>query len=402
MPKTTSRPSIPIVKISPRGASRLKDGHVWVYRSDIVSAEDVPPGSLVRVLDHRGQPLGSALYSSSSQIAIRLISREPVADFPALLRQRIAEAIAYRERIVRDTNAYRVIFSEADFLPGLILDRYNDILSMQILTQAMDAEIVRQTLTSELTERLHPAAIVERVDPRVRQLEDLPPRASGLVQGEKVSTIFTMNGVEFHFDALEGQKTGAFLDQRENYAAAAQYAHGQALDVFCYQGGFALHLAPQCAHVTGIDSSRTALEVADQNAALNRLDPSQPEIEWIEANAFDLLKDYSASGQRYDTIVLDPPAFAKSKRDLDAALRGYKELNLRALKMLGPGGVLVTCSCSYHVSQADFLEVLADAARDAHRTLRVVEVRGQAKDHPILLNVPETGYLKCVMSTVSN
>jgi len=402
MPKTTSRPSIPVLKISPRGASRLKDGHVWVYRSDIVSAEDVPPGSLVRVIDHRGQPLGDALYSSSSQIAIRLISREPVVDFPALLRQRIAEAIAYREGIVRNVNAYRIIFSEADFLPGLIVDRYHDILSMQILTQAMDTETVRQTLASELTDRLHPASIVERVDPRVRQLEDLPLRASGLVQGEKASTIFAMNGVQFHFDALEGQKTGAFLDQRENYAAAAQYAHGDALDVFCYQGGFALHLVPRCAVVTGIDSSRAALEVADQNAALNRSDHSQPEIEWIEANAFDLLKDYSASGQRYDTIVLDPPAFAKSKRDLDAALRGYKELNLRALKMLRPGGLLVTCSCSYHVSQADFLEMLAGAARDAHRTPRVVEVRGQAKDHPVLLNVPETGYLKCVIAIVSN
>ncbi len=402
MPKKTSDPSMPIVKVSPRGASRLKDGHVWVYRSDIISAEDVPPGSLVKVLDHRGQPLGAALYSSSSQIAIRLISREPVADFPALLRQRIAEAVTYREPLVHDTNAYRVIFSEADFLPGLIVDRYHDILSMQILIQAMDADIVRQALTSELTDRLHPASIVERVDPRVRQLEDLPPRASGLVQGEKASTIFAMNGVQFHFDALEGQKTGAFLDQRENYAAVAQYAHGEALDVFCYQGGFALHLAPRCAHVTGIDSSRTALEVADQNAALNQSDTSRPEIEWIEANAFDLLKDYSASGQRYDTIVLDPPAFAKSKRDLDAALRGYKELNLRALKMLRPGGILVTCSCSYHVSQADFLEVLADAARDARHTLRIVEVRGQAKDHPILLNVPETAYLKCVISIVSN
>jgi 23S rRNA (cytosine1962-C5)-methyltransferase len=402
MPKKTSDPSMPIVKVSPRGASRLKDGHVWVYRSDIISAEDVPPGSLVKVLDHRGQPLGAALYSSSSQIAIRLISREPVADFPALLRQRIAEAVTYREPLVHDTNAYRVIFSEADFLPGLIVDRYHDILSMQILTQAMDADIVRQALTSELTDRLHPASIVERVDPRVRQLEDLPPRASGLVQGEKASTIFAMNGVQFHFDALEGQKTGAFLDQRENYAAVAQYAHGEALDVFCYQGGFALHLVPRCSHVTGIDSSRAALEVADQNAALNRSGQNQPEIEWIEANAFDLLKDYSAAGQRYDTIVLDPPAFAKSKRDLDAALRGYKELNLRALKMLRPGGILVTCSCSYHVSQADFLEMLAGAARDAHRTLRVVEVRGQAKDHPILLNVPETAYLKCVISIVSN
>ncbi len=402
MNKSTSRPNIPSVKVSARGASRLKDGHVWVYRSDIASAEGVPAGSLVSVVDHRGQSLGSALYSSSSQIAIRLISHEPVADLPALIRQRIAGGLAYRELIVHDTNAYRVVFSEADFLPGLIVDRYNDILSMQILTQAMDAEFVRQTLTSELADRLHPASIVERVDPRVRQLEDLQPRASGLVQGEKASTIFSMNGVKFHFDALEGQKTGAFLDQRENYAAAAQYAHGEALDVFCYQGGFALHLVPRCSRVTGIDSSRPALEVADQNAALNRRDQSQPEIDWIEANAFDLLKDYSASGERYDAIILDPPAFAKSKRDLAAALRGYKELNLRALKMLRPGGVLVTCSCSYHVSQTAFLEVLADAARDAHRTLRVVEVRGQAKDHPILLNIPETGYLKCVISIVSN
>jgi 23S rRNA (cytosine1962-C5)-methyltransferase len=399
MPKKSA--TLPIVKVSPRGASRLKDGHVWVYRSDIVSANAVPAGALVSVTDHRGQILGSALYSSSSQIAIRLISHEPVADFAALLRQRIADAVAYREPIIHDTNAYRVIFSEADFLPGLIVDRYNEILSMQILTQAMDAEIVRQTLISELTERLHPASIVERVDPRVRQLEDLPPRPSGLVQGEKTSTIFTMNGVQFHFDALEGQKTGAFLDQRENYAAAAQYAHGEALDVFCYQGGFALHLAPRCSRVTGIDSSRPALEVADQNAALNHRDLNQPDIEWIEANAFDLLKDYASSGQRYDTIVLDPPAFAKTKRDLDAALSGYKELNLRALKMLRPGGILVTCSCSYHVSLSDFLEMLADAARDAHRTLRLAEVRGQAKDHPMLLNMPETAYLKCIIAIVS-
>jgi len=387
--------------VSARGASRLKDGHVWVYRSDVVSAEGIPPGALVTVTDHRGQTLGTALYSSSSQIAIRLISHELVADLAALLRQRVADAIAYREPMIQNTNAYRVIFSEADFLPGLIVDRYNDILSMQILTQAMDAEGVRVALASELTERLHPASIIERMDPRVRQLEDLPARPSGLVQGEKTSTIFTMNEVRFRFDALEGQKTGAFLDQRENYAAAAQYAHGEALDVFCYQGGFALHLAQRCSRVTGVDSSRPALEVADQNATLNLRDLSQLEIQWIEANAFDLLKDYSTSRHLYDTIVLDPPAFAKTKRDLDAALRGYKELNLRALKMLRPGGVLVTCSCSYHVSQADFLEMLASASRDAHRTLRLAEVRGQAKDHPILLNVPETAYLKCIIATVS-
>jgi 23S rRNA (cytosine1962-C5)-methyltransferase len=407
MPQDHDRPAVLTVKISPRGAARIKSGHVWVYRSDIVSADDVLPASMVRVTDHRGKPLGSALYSSSSQIAIRMISTDPIADFPALLRQRIGDAIAYRQNLVRDTEAYRTVFSEADFLPGLIVDRYNDILSLQILTQAMDAEPVREAILAELTTRLHPDSIIERVDPRVRELETLPPRASGLLQGEKTSTIFTMNSIQFRFDALEGQKTGAFLDQRENYAAAAQYAHGDALDVFCYQGGFALHLAPRCEHVTGVDSSRPALEVADQNAALNHSLLGSKEIEWIEANAFDLLKDYSSPARpneprRYDTIVLDPPAFAKSKRDLDAALRGYKELNLRALKMLRPGGILVTCSCSYHVSQPDFLEMLASAALDAHRTLRLIEVRGQAKDHPVLLNVPETAYLKCVIASVSN
>jgi 23S rRNA (cytosine1962-C5)-methyltransferase len=400
MPPTPVKSTSATVKLSPRGANRLKDGHVWVYRSDIVSAEGIPPGSMVSVSDHRGKPLGTALYSSSSQIAIRLISNEPVADLPALLRERIAAAIAYRERLVRDTDAYRVIFSEADFLPGLIVDRCNDILLVQILTQAIDCAPVRDAIISELIQSMNPAAIVERVDPRVRELESLPPRSSSLLHGSKTATTFTMNGIQFRYEALEGQKTGAFLDQRENYAAAAQYAHGEALDVFCYQGGFALHLAPRCAQVAGVDSSRPALEVADQNAALNRRD-SQPEIEWIEANAFDLLKDYATSNHHYDTIVLDPPPFAKSKRDLEAALRGYKELNLRALKMLRPGGILVTCSCSYHVGQADFQEMLRSAALDAHRTLRLIEVRGQAKDHPILLNVPETSYLKCVIAAVN-
>jgi 23S rRNA (cytosine1962-C5)-methyltransferase len=402
MPRTgTEQSLLPIIRIAQRGADRLGQGHAWVYRSDLISSEDVPSGSLVTVADHRGKPLGTALYSSASQIAIRMISNGAVGDWPVLLRERIGQAIAYREGLVRHADAYRVIFSEADFLPGLIVDRYNDLLSIQILTQAMDTDPVRETLISDLTERLHPASIVERVDPRVRQLEELPPRASGLLRGEKTSTVFTMNGVQFKFEALEGQKTGAFLDQRENYAAAAQYAHGDALDVFCYQGGFALHLASRCAHVSAVDSSRPALEVAEQNAALNQAQFEDKEIEWIEANAFDLLKDYSSSGQRCDTIVLDPPAFAKSKRDLDAAMRGYKELNLRALKMLRPGGILVTCSCSYHVSSSEFMGMLAEAARDARRTLRLIEARVQAKDHPILLNIPETAYLKCVILAVT-
>jgi 23S rRNA (cytosine1962-C5)-methyltransferase len=405
MPKKLAAPDSPCTTISRAGALRLRDGHVWVYRSDIVSVEGIQPGSLVSIKDERGKVLGTALYSSSSQIAIRMISREPVDDLAALLRERIQAAIAYRKKVVSDTDAYRVIFSEADFLPGLIVDRYNDLLSLQILTQAMDAEPVRQTVISELTEQLGPAAIVERVDPRIRELEQLPPRASGLISGEqtadpisvkKPSTVFTMNGVRFHFDALEGQKTGAFLDQRENYAAAAKYMRGDALDVFCYQGGFALHLAPHCSSVIGVDSSRPALEVADQNAALNGR-----KIEWIEANAFDLLRDYADNKHQFDSIVLDPPAFAKSKRTLDTAMRGYKELNLRALKMLRPGGTLVTCSCSFHVSSKDFLEIVAQAANDARRTLRILENRSQAKDHPIVLSVPETGYLKCLVCNVS-
>jgi 23S rRNA (cytosine1962-C5)-methyltransferase len=382
--------------ISVRAVDRLKSGHVWIYRSDVVSTSAASPGAVVAVTDERGRFYGTALYSSSSQIALRMISSGPVADFPALLRERVRQALTYRERLVRDSDAYRVIFSEADFLPGLIVDRYNDIVSLQILTQAMDAETVRAALTDELSQVLQPAAIAERVDPHIRELEQLPRRESGLLLGETATTIFTMNVVRLHFDIREGQKTGAFLDQRENYAAAAQYAHGEALDVFCYQGAFALHLAKTCSRVTGVDSSRPALEVADRNALLNHR-----EVEWIEANAFDLLKDYSAAGRQYDTIVLDPPAFAKTRKSLDTALRGYKELNLRALKMLRPGAILVTCSCSYHVSESEFLQVVAEAARDAHKTLRLLERRTQARDHPILPSVPETAYLKCLIFDVT-
>jgi 23S rRNA (cytosine1962-C5)-methyltransferase len=375
---------------------------VWVYRSDIVSATGVVPGAAVGVTDERGKFLGTALYSSSSQIAIRMISSHSVNDLHSLLRERIHAAISYREKVVGDTDAYRVIFSEADFLPGLIVDRYDDLLSLQILTQAMEAAPIRQVIVSELKQRLKPASIVERVDPRIRELEQLPARPSGLIESEdknnkKTSTVVSMNGVRFHYEAMEGQKTGAFLDQRENYAAAARYAHGEALDVFCYQGGFALHLAQSCSKVTGVDSSRPALEVADRNAALN-----SREIEWVDANAFDLLRDYADAGRRYDTIVLDPPAFAKSKSNLETALRGYKELNLRALKMLRPGGILVTCCCSYHVSPAQYLDVVRVSARDVHRNLRLVETRTQAKDHPILLNIPETEYLKCFIAYVTD
>ena len=412
MPKKTAasaRRAEPAVKLSARGVARLAARHPWVYRSDIIEEKDIPPGAVVRVHDQRGKFLGTALYSSSSQIAIRMISHGSVADLPALVAERIRAAVAYRENLVANTDAYRIVFSEADFLPGLIVDRYNDVISLQILTQAMDDAPVREaivrTLIQDVFEESQPAGIVERVDARIRELEQLPPRKSGLLRGAKSSTEYSMNGVRFYYDGLEGQKTGAFLDQRENYAAAAQYAHGEALDAFCYQGGFALHLAAKCSSVTGVDSSRPALEMAEKNAALNAALNAKShgrELEWIEGNAFDVLREYSAANRRYDTIVLDPSAFAKTKRDLDKALRGYKELNLRAMKMLRPGGILVTCSCSFHVSAADFLKVVADAAQDAHKSLRVVENRGAAKDHPILLNVPETSYLKCLILSVSN
>ena len=403
------------MKLSQRGVLRLQGRHPWVYRSDIIATNDaghhdvneVRPGAVVRVLDQRGKFLGTALYSSSSQIAIRMISHGSVNDLPALVAERIRAAIAYRKQyeLVSNTNAYRIVFSEADFLPGLIIDRYNDVLTLQILTQAMDSAPVRAAILQTLKEELEPAGIVERVEPRIRELEQLPPAESRLLWGEKGSTEVAMNGVRFHYDGLEGQKTGAFLDQRENYAAAAEYGHGEVLDTFCYQGGFALHLAlartpdssGKCSSVTGVDSSRPALEMAEKNAALNGR-----ELEWIEANAFDLLREYAAAGRRYDTIVLDPPAFAKTKRDVEKALGGYKELNLRAMKMLRPGGILVTCSCSFHVSAADFLGVVADAARDAHKDLRLLESRGASRDHPIMLNVPETSYLQCLILSVSN
>jgi 23S rRNA (cytosine1962-C5)-methyltransferase len=412
-----NRDNLPVVTISRRGAERIRAGHVWVYRSDIVEAKDVQPGTLVLVHEEqngRGRPphtrvLGAAFYSSASQIALRMISPHPIGDFQQLLRERIRAAIAYRERFVENTNAYRVIFSEGDFLPGLIVDRYNDILSMQVLTQAMDIDSVREVVTSELKEKLRPAAIIEKVDARVRSLEQLPEKQSGLMflsdgrTGEMpvtpsslMGTEFQMNGVRFLYEAFGGQKTGAFLDQRENYAGAAKYARGEALDVFCYQGGFALHLARTCEKVTGVDSSRPALEIAEKNAALNGTD-----LEWIEANAFDYLRDYSDQGKKYDCIVLDPPAFAKSRRDLQTALRGYKELNLRALKMLRPGGILVSCSCSYHVSPTDLLDTIAAAALDSHRIIRLLENRGASLDHPTIVGVPETAYLKCMIVLVT-
>ncbi|HZM11269.1 MAG TPA: class I SAM-dependent rRNA methyltransferase [Candidatus Limnocylindrales bacterium] len=398
----SSHEFIPVITVSARGATRLKAGHLWVYRSDLAKTGDIRAGALVHVQDERGRKLGSALYSSSSQIAIRLLTSAVIGEsrLLPLLRERIDGAAQFRKQFARDTDSYRVIFSEADLLPGLIVDKYNDVLSMQVVTQAFDREDLRTVVTDAMAENFPDSSLFERVDPHIRQLEQLPARESQLIQGDRSSTIFTLNGVRFHFDALGGQKTGAFLDQRENYAAAARYAHGEALDCFTYQGGFALHLARVYSKVTAVDSSRPALEVADQNEQLNRSGHICGEIEWVEANAFDLLKDYSTAGQQYDTIVLDPPAFAKTKRVLETAIRGYKELNLRALKMLRPGGVLVTCSCSFHVSEGEFLDMLGAAAADAGRRVRILEKRSAAIDHPMLSGVPETAYLKCIICQV--
>ncbi len=276
--------------VNARGVVRLRSGHPWIYRSDVVSSEGAGPGALVEIKSERGRFLGTAFYSTASEIALRLVSSEKIENLAELVRERVRQAAEYRKKIVRDSDAYRVVFSEADQLPGLIVDRYNDVLVLEALTQATDDRELKQAVVAELVERLAPAGIAERAEPRIRQLEQLPPLKDGLLHGDKAETVFTMNGLRFRHRALAGQKTGAFLDQRENYAAAAAYAHGDALDVFCYQGGFALHMARVCPRVTGVDSSRPALESAEENASLNA---GLPEIEWIEANAFDLLKDYA-------------------------------------------------------------------------------------------------------------
>jgi len=391
------------VIVNERAAKRLRQGHVWVYASDVLNDAGTQPGALVHVVGPKDKILGSAIYSSSSQIKLRLLGREALRSEEELLqlvRQRLAEAVAYRAKVVQNSDSCRLVFSEADRLPGLIVDRYNDVLTLQVLTQAWAAPGRKQAIIEGLREFAGAENVVERADARIRELEQLPEMESALVEGKKSSTIFTMNGVKFHYDALGGQKTGAFLDQRENYAAAAQYAKGEALDVCTYQGGFALHLARVCDKVTAVDIGREVLEVAEQNEKLNAA-ANKNEVEWIEGNAFDLMKDYSTAGKQYDTIVLDPPAFAKSKKHLESAIRGYKELNLRAMKMLRPGGVLVTCSCSFAVSEQDFFDVLNEAAQDAHRSVRVLEKRTQAKDHPILLGVSETFYLKCFVLAFS-
>ncbi|HEX3661908.1 MAG TPA: class I SAM-dependent rRNA methyltransferase [Acidobacteriaceae bacterium] len=395
------------VQVSRRAADRLRAGHVWVYRSDVEKwpGGELPAG-LIPVTDRRGALLGTALYSPASEIALRLISTERIADEAAwleLLRDRLRAAIARRAGLLDEQNdTARLVFSEADALPGITVDRYAGLVIVQLRHKALDTDAVRAALAETLRAEMNPEAILEREDPRIRELEQLSAPASALLYARDAehpvtSTAFRLNGLRFHFDATSGQKTGAFLDQRDNYAAAARWARGEALDVCTYQGGFALHLARVCGRVTGVDVSRVALEVAERNLQENREALSTAAVDWVEADAFALLRDWSDAGTQYGTIVLDPPAFAKTKRAVEGALRGYRELNLRAMKMLRPGGRLVTCSCSHHVSLGDFMETLRGAAGDAGRRVRILEVRGAAADHPVILNIPETEYLKCVV-----
>jgi 23S rRNA (cytosine1962-C5)-methyltransferase len=378
----------PAVSVNRRAEERVRLGHLWIYRSD-VAASEAQAGDVVRVTGARGRVLGYALYSSRSEIALRLLSRGERAPDLETWRARLRQAIGYRETLRIDATAYRLVHGEADLLPSLVVDRYGDYLVVQTLSQATDRLL--PDITQLLVDALRPAGILARNDPRVRALEGLEQRVD-VVHGEVPLSVPVRDGrVMYDVDLYKGQKTGLFLDQRENRAAAASYARGRLLDAFSYHGGFALTLAPSCDEVLAIDISEDAVARIRENAARN----GETRIEARAMNVFDELRELERRGERFDTIVLDPPAFAKSKAALAKALSGYKEINLRALKILRPGGYLITCTCSYHVSEAEFAEVLASAAIDAHADVAVVEKRMQSRDHPVLMTVPETYYLKC-------
>ncbi len=400
--------------VNRRAADRLRAGYLWVYAGDVesvhTSGEAVP--SLLPVADERGILLGTGLYSPASEIALRILSRESIdeAGWLALLDSRLRAAIARRAAMLDEaTDACRLCFSEADELPGLIADKYGDLVILQLLVKGLDNTAVREACVRILREELKPESILERPDPRIRELEGLS--APGLAPlwtfdpaRPIIHTTFRLNGLSFHYDANAGQKTGAFLDQRANYRAAQEWtqrlgATGRALDVCCYQGGFALHLAAVCRRVTGVDASRASLEVAEKNFAMNQSHLSA-DVEWVQADAFELLRGWSDADEQFDAVVLDPPAFAKTRRAVEGALRGYKELNLRALRMIRPGGLLVTCSCSHHVRAEELQAAVASAAADAGRRVRLLERRGASLDHPVILNLPETEYLKCLILEV--
>ncbi|HEX7315895.1 MAG TPA: class I SAM-dependent rRNA methyltransferase [Pyrinomonadaceae bacterium] len=379
------------VTITKRGVERARGGHLWIYRSDVRDAEEAQGGSVVRVRDERGRAVGQALYSSRSEIALRLLTARDETVDREWWRARLRAAAARRAGLEREAGAFRLIYSEGDLLPSLIVDRYADVLVLQTLSQGTDA--LKGMLTELLVEEFAPRTVVERNDVRVRALEGLPLQA-GVLYGEEPGELeVEQHGVRFRVAPLGGQKTGAFLDQRENHLAARRYARGRALDCFTFNGGFALSIAGVCESVTGLDISAEAVAASRRNAELN----GAGNVSFREANVFDALHEMEQAHERFDTIVLDPPAFAKNRASVPAAARGYKEINLRALKMLSAGGHLVTCTCSYHMTEPLFLEVLAEAARDARRRVQLVERRVQSHDHPVLLGVPETLYLKCVV-----
>jgi len=381
------------VVISPRGVERLRSGHLWVYRSDVRSAQ-AEPGAIVRLTDERGRYQGRAFYSDKSQISIRLLTGEDVPIDRAFLTERLRRAAAYRERVVEHSEAFRVVYSEADLLPSLIVDRYGDYVVIQTLSQA--TERLKGLIVEILVDLLSPKGIVERNDPKVRMLEGLDQRV-GVLHGEVPAEVQVReNNVSFLYDLLKGQKTGSFLDQRENHWAARRYAFGEVLDCFSYDGGFALTVADRATQVEAVEMAPAAIQIARRNQDLNSL----ANVQFREGNTFDVLKEYDEAGRRFQMVILDPPAFAKNRDSVPAAQRGYKEINLRALKLLQPDGYLITCSCSYHISEALFLQLIAEAANDARRNVVVVERRTQARDHPILLTMPETHYLKCLILKV--
>ncbi len=382
------------VRVNRRAEDRVASGHPWIFASDVIDRGEASAGQAVAVVASNGRPLGTAHYSSRSQICLRMLSPRVEAIGRSFLRRRIEAAIEFRRRVVSDSNAYRVVYGEADGLPGLVVDRYADYLVLQVLDQGMDLQT--SEIVSCLQELLEPAGIVARNDAAVRLKEDLKTEVRVLAGEVPEAVEVRMHGLRFQADLLHGQKTGMFLDQRENYLAAARYAHGKALDCFTSGGGFALHLAGKCETVETVDSSGAVLRLAKANRDSNGI----TNVEFHEADVFELLAGFVAAGRRFSTAILDPPAFAKSRTGVEGAARGYKEINLRALRLLAPGGVLVTCSCSHHLSEAAFLEIVASASLDAGRTLRVLERRTQSADHPILLTVPETHYLKCLILEV--
>jgi 23S rRNA (cytosine1962-C5)-methyltransferase len=382
------------VRVNRKAAGRVASGHPWIFSSDVLDRGEAQPGEAVLVTDPKGATLGTAHYSETSEICLRLLANRVETIDRAFYLQRIASAEEYRKRVVTGTSAYRLVHGEADQLPGLVIDRYGDYATMQTLDQGMDR--AKSDIVSCLQELFAPKGIVERNDVAVRKRESLPLQ-SGVLAGEVPPSVSVeMNGLKLDADLLRGQKTGIFLDQRGNYLAAARYARGRALDCFTSTGGFALHLAARCDWVEAVDSSEASLRTAQLNRAANGIE----NVEFREADVFDVLAAHASARRRFDIVVLDPPAFAKSRSSLDGAARGYKEINRRALELLPRGGVLVTCSCSHHLSEARLLEIVASASLDTGRTLRVLERRMQSQDHPVLLTVPETLYLKCLILEV--